>query len=79
MWWIVGFVALCTAIAVVISRRGSTGASRADDLPSSHQPEQLHGGLPGGVDGFGNSGAPGGRGGLGDGTLGGGGRGGGGS
>jgi len=38
MWWIIGFVALCAAISIAISRRGSTGASRADDLPSNHQP-----------------------------------------
>ena len=34
MWWILGFLAAMVLIAVVINRRGSTGASRADDLPS---------------------------------------------
>jgi hypothetical protein len=54
MWWIIGFVAVCAAISIVISRRGSTGASRADDLPSTHQPGTVHGMHPGGgADGFG--------------------------
>ena len=48
MWWIIGFVAVCTAIAVVIQRRGSTGASRADDLPSNYQPGAQPGGMTGG-------------------------------
>ena len=38
VWWIIGFVAVCAAISIVISRRGSTGASRADDLKSSYRP-----------------------------------------
>jgi hypothetical protein len=54
MWWIISFVALCTVISVVIARRGSTGASRADDLPSNHQPGTGHGGyVGGGAGGFG--------------------------
>jgi hypothetical protein len=55
MWWIIGFVAVCTIISVVISRRGSTGASRADDLPSSHQPGMGHGPVSG-TGGYGGGG-----------------------
>ena len=58
MWWIIGFVAVCAAISIVISRRGSTGASRADDLPSTHQPGTGQAGYigGGGADGFGGDG-----------------------
>ena len=36
MWaWIIGFIVIVGVIVVVMNRRGSTGASRADDLPSS--------------------------------------------
>lgn len=53
MWWlIIGVVALCTAISVVISRRGSTGASRADDLPSPYRSGSDHGSAMGGIGGF---------------------------
>ena len=34
MWWIIGFIVIVGVIVVVMNRRGSTGASRADDLPS---------------------------------------------
>ncbi|HYN67974.1 MAG TPA: hypothetical protein VES93_13875 [Ornithinibacter sp.] len=38
MWaWIIGFVVIVGIIVVVTSRRGSTGASRADDLPSPYR------------------------------------------
>ena len=37
MWTlIIGFVVIVGVIVVVMNRRGSTGASRADDLPSSY-------------------------------------------
>ena len=59
MWFIIGFVVLVGIIVVVVNRRGSTGASRADDLPSSHQRDSykndgyIGGGGGGGVDGGG--------------------------
>ncbi len=61
MWpYIIGFIVIVGIIAVVINRRGSTGASRADDLPSSYTAEhQKHtGGLSGsaGPGGFGGDG-----------------------
>ena len=51
MWaWIIGFVVIVGVIVVVMNRRGSTGASRADDLPSSYTADgQKHtGGFGGG-------------------------------
>ena len=35
MWFIIGFIVIVGMIVVVMNRRGSTGASRADDLPST--------------------------------------------
>ena len=59
MWpYIIGFIVIVGLIVVVMNRRGSTGASRADDLPSSYTAEgQKHTG------GFGGSVGPGGFGG----------------
>jgi hypothetical protein len=59
MWpYIIGFVVIVCIIVVVMNRRGSTGASRADDLPSSYTAEgQKHTG------GFGGGGVGGGYGG----------------
>jgi hypothetical protein len=40
MWpWIIGVVLLLAVTVVVMNRRGSTGASKADDLPPSHGPD----------------------------------------
>jgi hypothetical protein len=40
MWsWIIGFVVIVGIIVVVMNRRGSTGASKADDLPSRYSAE----------------------------------------
>ena len=37
MWaFIIGFIVIVGIIVVVTNRRGSTGASRADDLPSRY-------------------------------------------
>ena len=51
MWtYIIGFVVIVGIIVVVMNRRGSTGASRADDLPSRYTADdQKHtGGFSGG-------------------------------
>ena len=40
MWVIIGFIVIVGVIVVVMNRRGSTGASRADDLPSSRAPRR---------------------------------------
>ena len=56
MWWIISFVALVILISVVINRRGSTGASRADDRPGSdaaQRPDTFYYGPSGGADGGG--------------------------
>ena len=61
MWtFIIGFVVIVGIIVVVMNRRGSTGASRADDMPSRYTAdEQKHtGGYGGG--GFGGDGGAGG-------------------
>ena len=59
MWWLVlGLVAAMVLIAVVINRRGSTGASRADDLPSGRDgraPDPGFGSV-GGIGGGGDAG-----------------------
>ena len=49
MWpFIIGFVVLVAIIAVTVNRRGSTGASRADDLASTYRPhENKRGGFVG--------------------------------
>ena len=58
MWpYIIGFIVIVGVIVVVTNRRGSTGASRADDLPSTHRPNTSGGG------GFGGGGYGGGDGG----------------
>lgn len=46
MWsWIIGFVVIVGVIVFVMNRRGSTGASKADDLPSRYSAEgQKHSG-----------------------------------
>lgn len=45
MWaWIIGFVVIVGVIVVVTNRRGSTGASRADDLPSPYGRDAGRGG-----------------------------------
>ncbi len=51
MWsWIIGFVVIVGIIAFVLNRRGSTGASKADDLASRYSAEgQKHTGGMGGV------------------------------
>jgi hypothetical protein len=53
MWsWIIGFVVIVGIIVFVLNRRGSTGASKADDLPSRYSADgQKHDGgfLPGGT------------------------------
>ena len=37
MWWVViALVAVLVLITVVVNRRGSTGQSRADDLPTDY-------------------------------------------
>lgn len=38
MWWIIGFVALCTVIAVVIARRGPGDGSDHASNPARHDP-----------------------------------------
>ena len=44
MWpYIIGFVVIVGAIVVVMNRRGSIGASRADDLPSNYQRDMTNG------------------------------------
>lgn len=52
MWpWIIGVVLVLAVIVMVMNRRGSTGASRADDLPSNRAPGGSNGseyGSPGG-------------------------------
>jgi hypothetical protein len=51
MWpYIIGFVVIVGLIVVVMNRRGSTGASRADDLPSTGRADTSGGGYihPGG-------------------------------
>jgi hypothetical protein len=61
MWtFIIGFIVIVGIIVVVMNRRGSTGASRADDMPSRYTAEgQKHtGGFGGG--GFGGDGGAGG-------------------
>ena len=38
MWpYIIGFIVIVGIIVVVTSRRGSTGASRNDDLPTTYE------------------------------------------
>lgn len=49
MWWlIIGWVLAIAAISIVVSRRGSTGASRADDLPSTYRHGAQRGGMASG-------------------------------
>jgi hypothetical protein len=50
MWMIIGFIVIVGIIVVVVNRRGSTGASRADDLPSTGRGDASGGGYinPGG-------------------------------
>jgi hypothetical protein len=50
MWMIIGFIVIVGSIVVVVNRRGSTGASRADDLPSTGRMDKTGGGYinPGG-------------------------------
>jgi hypothetical protein len=58
-WWILGFLAVFALIAVIVDRRGSTGASRADDLPSGrdrHTPDSGYGGGGPGGGGLGGDG-----------------------
>jgi hypothetical protein len=62
MWtYIIGFIVIVGVIVVVMNRRGSTGASRADDLPSSYRSDGRNdsgyinpggGGDAGGMGGF---------------------------
>ena len=47
MWFIIGFIVIVGVIVVVMNRRGSTGASQADDLPSSQRPDRIGGGYGG--------------------------------
>ena len=55
--YIIGFAVLVAIIAVIINRRGSTGASRADDLTSTYRPhENKGGGFVGGGGGAGGAG-----------------------
>ena len=45
MWpYIIGFVVVVAIITVIINRRVSTGASRADDLASAYRPHENKGG-----------------------------------
>ena len=46
MWsWIIGFVVIVGIIVIVVNRRGSTGASKGDDLSSRYSAEgQKHDG-----------------------------------
>ena len=65
MWsWVIGFVVIVGVIVVVMNRRGSTGASKNDDLPSRYTADgQKHtGGFGGG--GTGGDGGMGGGGGF---------------
>jgi hypothetical protein len=58
-WWILGFLAVFALIAVIVNRRGSTGASRADDLPPGRDPrtpDSGYGGPGTGGGGFGGDG-----------------------
>ena len=48
MWFIIGFIVIVGVIVVVMNRRGSTGESRADDLPSGQRPDTSGGGYLGG-------------------------------
>ncbi len=44
MWpYIIGFIVIVGVIVVVMNRRGSTGVSRADDLPSNYQRDMTKG------------------------------------
>ena len=46
MWsWIIGFIVIVGIIVFVMNRRGSTGASRADDLPSTGHADTCGGGF----------------------------------
>jgi hypothetical protein len=64
MWpYIIGFIVIVGAIVMVTNRRGSTGASRADDLPSTYRPDRGGGGGFGGGGGGGGGGDAGGDGG----------------
>jgi hypothetical protein len=56
MWFIIGFIVIVGVIVVVMNRRGSTGVSRADDLPSSQRPDTSGGGHLGGGAGSGGFG-----------------------
>lgn len=42
-WWFVGIVMFIVVTVVVINRRGSTGASRADDRSSGYTPDGTKG------------------------------------
>ena len=55
MWWLIlGLIGVCAVLVVVLSRRGSTGASRADDLPSGRDRQTPDPGI--GHPGFGGGG-----------------------
>jgi hypothetical protein len=58
MWsWIIGFIVIVGIIVFVMNRRGSTGASRADDLPSTGRADNSGGGfIPPGSAGDGGAG-----------------------
>jgi hypothetical protein len=45
-WWILAFLAAFAVIAVIINRRGSTGASRGDDLGGTRRADTVAGGEP---------------------------------
>ena len=57
MWpYIIGFIVIVGVIVVVMNRRGSTGASRADDLPSTGRADTSGGGFGPGTGGDGGGG-----------------------
>jgi len=65
MWpYIIGFIVLVGIIVVVLNRRGSTGASKGDDLHSSYTGDghRHSGGFGGGGPGYGGGGGDGGGG-----------------
>lgn len=44
MWpYIIGFIVIVGIMVVVMNRRGSTGASRADDRSADHKPDGTQG------------------------------------
>ena len=52
MWpYIIGFIVIVGVIVVVMNRRGSTGASRADDRPSTGHTDTSGGGFSPGTGG----------------------------